>query len=395
MQYLATVLIALVLLTGRASSDPVAVLFNWDEDRCARWDIPDAPARFWRDASGSVRMIAAAEVARSSVGPEIRDLGRKCKVHFEGRGDADPARRDDRIWIASLHTADGRTIDAIGHAEFHGHDHPGTCAAAAYMPCWRNALVALQSRDSGNTFFRARPTPIAALPYAYDPAQRRRSGYFNPSNMIERDGFVYVYFFAEAYRAQQRGVCIARRPKDAGPGSWRFWDGTDFAGKFADPYADAIAAPENHVCMPLPRLAATLSSVVLQPVTGRYLAVSPMARRDAQGTRRSGIWAMQSRDLIHWTDPVLLAELPLLWVRDCRQDHVHAYPSLVDPESPDRNFATVDDRFLLTFARMKLDDSCKTGPERDLVAIEINWPATQGSVPTRQERPLGRQDPLR
>lgn len=395
MHHIATVLIALILLTGRATSEPVTVLFSWQDDRCARWDIPDAPARFWKDASGTIRMIASAEVARSSMGPDIADLRRHCRVQFEGGGDPDPSGRDDKIWIASLYTPDGRRIEAIGHAEFHGHDHPGVCDAADYMSCWRNALVALRSRDGGDRFFRAREAPIAALPYRYDPAQRRRSGYFNPSNMIERDGFVYVYFFAESYRAQRRGVCVARRPVGADPKSWRFWDGKSFEGQFADAYAQPINTPEDHVCTPLPRLTATLSSVVKQPATGRYLAVSPMTRRDPRGTRRGGMWAMQSTDLIHWTNPVLLTELPLLWARDCHQDHVHAYPSLVDPESPDRNFATVDDRFLLTFARMKLDSRCKTGPERDLVAIEVNWPESPGSVPVPRAQPRVQSDPLR
>ena len=380
---------ALALVTaGGAAADP-ALLFDWQAERCARWDIPDAPARFWRDAAGQVHMLAGNEANRESVGPDLDHLQRVCRLVHEGAQNPDPAARNDRVWIASVHTRDGVHVEALGHAEYHGHRYGDVCAADDYMSCWRNAIVALESDDGGRSFARLPGAPVAALPYRYDRTQARRSGYFNPSNMIEAGGYLYVYFFAEAYGAQRRGVCLARRPRDGDPGDWRAWDGEGFTTRFADPYAPPVTEPGRHVCTPLPGLTATLSSVVRQPATGRYLAVSPMVG-ESDGRRTAGIWAFTSTDLIHWHDRVLLAPLPLLWARDCTGSFVHAYPSLVDPDSGSRTFETVGESFWLTVVRMALDAACNVGPDRDLVRYDVSWPAQANAPPAVQAPPSDR-----
>ncbi|HCQ63921.1 MAG TPA: hypothetical protein DIU07_01520 [Rhodobacteraceae bacterium] len=365
---------------GAAAADP-ALLFDWQTERCDRWDIPDAPARFWRDASGQVHMLAGNEANRESVGPDLRHLEHVCRLVHAGAEDPDPAARNDRVWIVSVFTRDGVRIEALGHAEYHGHRHGRACAADDYMSCWRNAIVALESDDGGRSFTRVPGPPVAALPYRYDRDQSRRSGYFNPSNMIVAGDHLYFYFFAEAYGVQRRGVCLARRKLDGGPADWRGWDGQDFSIRFADPYAPGLTEPERHVCTPLPGLTAPLNSIVRQPATGRYLAVSPMVA-EIDGTRTVGFWAFTSTDLIHWRDRVLLAPMPLLWARDCADSYAHAYASLVDPDSGSRTFETVGTRFWLTLVRMSLDAKCRVGPERDLIRFDVSWPAQADAPPT-------------
>lgn len=377
-----SLLVVLLSMPAGARADP-APLFDWSTDRCARWDIPDAPARFWRDPDGAVHMLAGNDANRVSVGPDLDALERDCAVVHAGDEEADPAARNDRVWIASTHTRDGAHVEALGHAEYHGQTHPGACAAGSYMACWRNAIVALESDDGGRGFHRIPGPPVAALPYRYDPGQTRRSGYFNPSNMIEVGGYLHVYFFAETYGAQKRGVCLARRPLDGGPADWRAWDGKQFAIRFVDPYAAPVDHPERHVCAPLPGLSATLSTVVRQPATGRYLAVSPMVA-ETGGDRVAGIWAFTSTDLVHWENRVLLAPMPLLWARDCAAGFVHAYPALVDPDSPARTFDTVGETFWLTVSRMALGEDCQVGPDRDLVRFDVSWPAQANAPPVVQ-----------
>lgn len=371
---------ALLLIAGGGAMADPALLFDWTRDRCARWDIPDAPARFWRDTAGQVHMLAGNAANRQSIGPDLRHLERICDVVYAGGENPDPAARDDRVWIVSVFTRDGGHIEALGHAEYHGHQHGDACAAHDYMSCWRNAIVALESDDGGQSFHRVPGPPVASLAYRYDRNQTRRSGYFNPSNMIEAGGFLHVFFVAEAYGAQRRGTCLARRPLDGGPGDWRAWDGEGFTVRFADPYAGPVSAPERHVCAPLPGVPATLTSVVRQPATGRYLAVSPMVA-EADGRRRAGIWAYTSTDLIHWQGRVLLADMPLLWARDCTLDFANAYPALVDPDSASATFETVGERFWLTWVRMAVDDACQVGPARDLVRVDVSWPAQANAPP--------------
>ncbi len=64
-------------------------------------------------------------------------------------------------------------------------------------------------------------------------------------------------------------------------------------------------------------------------------------------------------------------ELPLLWRRDCMAPAVYGYPSLLAPESHSRNFETLEGEVWISAVRMPLDDECRVGPERDLIAWRL------------------------
>ena len=83
---------------------------------------------------------------------------------------------------------------------------------------------------------------------------------------------------------------------------------------------------------------------------------------------------MTSDDLLHWSEPALLWQAPLLWRRDCGAPAAYAYPSLLDAASPSRNFETVGASFWLYLIEMPLDAGCKVGPERDLMRMPVSWP---------------------
>ncbi len=232
------------------------VLYSWAKDRCAEWDIPDTPARLWRGPDGRLTLIAGAEVNRASVGVAPDALARDCRPRLEGPERADPAALSDRWWLASVHAQGDGRIEALVHAEYHGHAHPGACSAGAYLPCWRNAILAAASRDGGLSFTVDTAHPVAALPYPYDGGQTARSGYFSPSNMILSDGALYAFIFAEAYGAQRRGVCLIRRPVAGGASDWRAWDGAGFTARLDGRAADGRPGGEGPaVCTPLPGIA--------------------------------------------------------------------------------------------------------------------------------------------
>lgn len=350
---------------GPRVTGPVEVVFDWSRDRCARWDIPDAPARAWRVA-GQVHLIAGAEVNRAAVGPDLEEARRECAVVYQGDEKGDPAEYDDRGWIASVHVAGGTRVEALVHGEYHGNLRPERCAAAEYMACWRNAIVAAVSEDGGARFTAA--GLVAALPYRYTGVEGKRTGYFNPSNMLRVGEYLYVFVFAEEYRAQKRGACLLRRPVEGG--EWRGWDGADFTARFVDPYREDVVDPSAHVCAPIPGLGGTVSSVVRRE-GGGYLAVMPMV-----GAAGSGIYAVQSEDLIQWSAPALLWAAPLLWRRDCGAGFAYAYPSLIDPESGSADFDTVGEDFWLYLTRMVVGADCAVGAERDLTRMRVSWPAT-------------------
>ena len=56
-----------------------------------------------------------------NVGPDLVHLQHRCVIVYRGRGNNDPGAYDDRSWITSLWTSDGRTIWAVIHNEFQGH----------------------------------------------------------------------------------------------------------------------------------------------------------------------------------------------------------------------------------------------------------------------------------
>jgi hypothetical protein len=356
---------------GPSVVGPPEVVFDWSRERCARWDIPDAPARAWRLPSGEVALLAGSEATRASRGTGLDLLERNCAVLHKGAHADDPGAYDDRSWLASTHAFDQR-VEALAHVEFHGHLRPSLCRGA-YAACWANAIVALESTDGGRSFARATPAFVAGLPYRYDGRAGRRIGYFNPSNILQLGDALHVFVFAESWKAQRRGVCLLQRPLDGDAGDWRAWDGSAFTIRFADPYREVIADPSRHVCTPLPGLTSTISSVVRHERTGRFLAVTPGELPGPDGVPRRGIWWTVSDDLVHWSRLELLHEVPLLWRRDCDAPAAFAYPSLIDDDSASGNFESVDDRFWLYLVEMHIDEVCRVGPRRDLIRMPVSW----------------------
>jgi hypothetical protein len=96
------------------------------------------------------------------------------------------------------------------------------------------------------------------------------------------------------------------------PGSWRAWDGYDFTIRFANPYQETIAKPEEHVCTPL--YAGTADSLVQHACSGIFIATQS-APNDRFGGP-AGFYIQVSRDLLHWSKPTLLVKLSDLRATD-------------------------------------------------------------------------------
>lgn len=165
--------------TAASLSDPVLVIageeeivFDWTTDRCDFEDIPDLPARAFRDAQDQTQLIATHFVARRSIGANLNDLTHDCAVILNSDSNAEPSLYSDKSWIASLYTVDGSTVYALIHNEYQGHTHSGQCPSGKYFNCWYNALTMAVSTDGGASFTR---TP-AARSFRGDPALSLRAG---------------------------------------------------------------------------------------------------------------------------------------------------------------------------------------------------------------------------
>jgi len=373
---------ALCLLASAAAAEPrlevppgaapEAVLLH-ARDACDKTDVPDVPARAWRDAENRVHLIASHSTNRRLSGSSLDDLRPDCAIVHEGSRSSAPEHHDDRVWIAAIHTEDGRTIHALGHNEFHGQKRPDLCPAARYRECWANAITALLSADGGRHFTRAEPSAyVAGPPYRYRGDLGRRQGIFQPSNIVAFEGFLYAFVWAEALGAQKRGPCLMRTRDIADPGAWRAHDGRGFSVRFADPYRDPIDDPAAHVCNPVDpgRLFATVHSLNRHRESATWIALTAGSRKSTNGETQTGIWWMTSPDLLRWSAPRLLWAAPLLTHLDCARDTAFYYPSLLDPRSPDRNFGTVGDSAHLYLTRLNLT-GCRITWDRDLVRLPV------------------------
>ncbi|MBP2314236.1 hypothetical protein [Azospirillum soli] len=365
----------------RATVPPGAQLetvYDHGTQACEAWDVPDAPARAWKGADGTVHLLAAHLRARTLNGPSLNAVRHDCRVVYESKKQDDPARYDDMGWLASPYSPDGTTIYALVHNEYHGHKRRDLCPAGDYMACWWNALTLSVSTDGGKSFGPARY--VAGVPYRFRGDLGRRAGLFGPSNIVEHEGWYYAMSFAEKLGAQKRGVCLMRTRDLADPASWRGWDGRNFTVRFLDPYAEGKADPAAHACAPLPsdRLPFTVTGLVRHRATGQFVAVMAGQRAERPGAEPvSGVWTSTSANLVNWSKPRLAWAAPLLTHKDCADRETFYYPSILDPDAMSRNFEDTDGDAFLYLTRIT-QSRCKASRDRDLVRIMIRVSPADG-----------------
>jgi hypothetical protein len=344
----------------QVESGPTPALLD-QRSVCDGSDVSDAPARAIRLVDGTVQLYATDQVNRVNTGPDLLHLEHRCAVVYRGSGKDDPADYDDRSWIASPWTPDGRTIWAVVHNEFHGHLRAGLCPTGRYMDCWFNALTLAVSHDGGRHFERALSDAIvAALPYRFNQVGLGHHGYFSPSNIVSVGGYQYMFAFATTAGAQKNGNCLLRTDAIERAHSWRGWDGAGFVAEFVDPYTTSVQ-PEQHVCAPVDvgRLRWPVTSLVRHAPSGLFIA---LMLNTAPG---GGVFYATSPDLLSWSVPALLLDVTGRQAWRCGDPDPIAYPSLLDPESPSRNFETVGAKALLFATRFEAD-RCKPGMLRRL-----------------------------
>jgi hypothetical protein len=354
---------------------PPEVVFHWATAACEPTDIPDAPARAFRDFRGRAVLLASHDVTRRMIGPDLNSLRHDCKVVMGSRSDLHPSRFADREWLAAPYTRDGKRIFALVHDEYHGHSHPGRCPSGNRQKCWVNTLTLAVSNNGGRSFRHAHRPPrqlVASLPYRYKP-DSGPWGLFAPSNIIYRreDHHYYALMRAEEIGDQASGVCLMRTRHLSRPSSWRAWNGQSFSVKFIDPYRSRSRSPGAHVCQPVAKqeIAKMTQSLTFNTYFNKFLLVG-LVVKPRKG--RSGVYFSVSSDLIHWTEAKLVMEAETPQTYRCGDPAPIRYPSVLDPTSVSRNFATTGSRPYLYFTRWNLA-GCRRGPDRDLIRVPIEF----------------------
>jgi hypothetical protein len=332
---------------------PKELVFD-TKNSCEQIDIPDAPARAFRDDHNLVHLIATHYVARAMIGPNLNQLRHDCHVIYRSPKDPDPSHFQDNNWLYSFYTIDGHRVAALVHSEYDADEIPGMCATPRDPNnCWWNTVTFAQSLDGGYSFSVPAPPGnlVAAVPYTYQVGNRASAyGYNAPTNIVKAGGYYYSLINNWPYKAQQYGPCLIRASDVFDPRSWQAWDGKSFTIRFADPYREKIVKAEDHVCAPVfPGNAETL----VQHVSTGAFVVMQLAVDGRFGP--PGFYIQGSRDLIHWSSPSLLVKMTDLRAMDGTGNWTYDYVSLLDPASTDRNFSTVTDTPYLYYVRSDAD----------------------------------------
>jgi hypothetical protein len=376
--------------TGIRQTAPEQRVFDWTFDRCESIDIPDAPARAFRDATGHTQLLASHYVTRRMVGFDLNGVRHSCAVLLTSQGNPDPSAYDDRQWITAPYTLDGQTIYTLLHNEYQGWNH-NQCDFTTGPNIWKCFFASLgfaKSTDGGRTYVKT-PAPsgvVAGASYPY-AANSGPQGIVQPSNIVYRpDGYYYVLAGAYPYGAQQAGTCLLRTHTLNDPTSWRAWDGTGFSVRFIDPYAEPSEPPAAHVCAPVsPNEIGTMSeSLTYNTYFGKYMLVGMNNGPDpATGAQVNGVFYSLSDDLIHWQLRTLLMQAESGSTFQCGQPNPIKDPSLLFPGSPSRNFEITSQNNYLYFTRWNIiyySGGCYESLDRDLIRIPITLSAARGPV---------------
>lgn len=361
---------------GFEVSGPEEVVFDWSTDRCEELDIPDLPARAFRDQNGQVHLISSHTSVRRFLGPALNDVTHDCTVVMTPHFDADPSMFNDVEWIGATYTEDGSTIYAIVHNEFQGWSHPGYCSTPfGTADCWYNGLTLAVSTDAGLSYEHPLAPPLhlvaaSSLQYENDMGPH---GIFQPSSIVRHDdGYYYTMFHRVRRPAPDRydqWACLVRTPDLADPDAWRFWNGVAFDGIFVNPYTDGVVDPADHDCTAIDRddISDMTQSLTYSEYLGQYILTGSGIATD--GTT-AGFFFAFSDDMIEWTTRELVLERDLPWtVQDPNAPH-YLYPSLLDPESTARSFDRVGKTAYIYFTR---NNRAPGGLDRDMLRVPVEF----------------------
>jgi hypothetical protein len=304
------------------------------------------------------------------LGPSLNELHVTCQMIMGSSLDPAPANFNQREWIASLYTRDGGDVVALVHEEYHG-TTPGKCAPAEPTSCWYNAISFARSYDGGRSFQQPPPPAqlVAASPYRFTPGVHP-TGVFSPSNIVRngRDGLYYAMVVSRKPTGYS-GTCLIRTADPFKPSTWRAWGGSDFTVRFVDPYRTS-GVPG--VCTPVarPEIASMHESLTYNTYLQRFMLVGLASAPGPDGRLVSGVYFSLSSDLVNWSPRKLLMRATPVQQLRCGGPKPIAYPSLLDPASPSRTFATTGRRPYLYFTLFN-HAGCKLGLDRDLVRVPV------------------------
>ena len=329
------------------------VIFDSDVSGCDNHHLPDSPARAFRNAQGKMVMFAPNFQNRAFVGYGFNSLKPDCDSRFMAAGKASPDLLDDRTWLQAIYTNDGQNVYALGSASFMPYRHDMPCKdRTKRTDCWINGLVTLKSTNGGKTFdYLGNPPHHAPFPppKPYRDDRKRAPSYVTVTNIISWQNYLYAIVWRRADNWEESRNCLVRAPAND-PSRWDVWNGTEF--EEAATLTDAGWSVRQTECARVgPVGVSSIRGLVRDEASNTFITVYLHRIRKKDQPDVSGFFYSTSSDLKNWSAPKLLYAQPLRRDADEGEPFV-AYPSIIDDDSMDRLYGTVDDQASLVFVRL-------------------------------------------
>ncbi|MBC8184624.1 hypothetical protein H8E88_26310, partial [candidate division KSB1 bacterium] len=338
------------------------IVFDWTTDKCEDLDIPDAPARAFRDADGNVQLIASHYVNIRMIGPDLASVEKDCNIIMNSDLDSDLSQHNNYEWLHGFYTEDGSTIYSIVHNE--------NIPCGDWSSCWYNTLTFATSVDTGRTYTHE-PAPnhfLAGIPYQY--AYGAPMGIFGGSSPVFNpdDDYYYVLVHLEEYELQDWGTGVIRTQTLSDPDSWRGWDGSGFNVEFVDPYNETVSDPADHILEPVSRdnIGKMSSSLTYNTYFEKFMVVG-------KDWTSGGFAYSLSDDLINWSEKVALFPGPINQAGDLVVGWGAGgvlYPEIIDPADTTRNFENPGQEPYLYFTKW---NEAANSLDRDLVRVQVRF----------------------
>ncbi len=335
------------------------IVYDYSVSKCNLIDIPDAPARVFRDASGKVNLMASHYTSWRMRGNSLTSLTKDCNSVMTSHQDTDPSKFNNNEWISSTYTTDGVNIHALIHEEY--------VPCGNWLNCWYNGITYASSADSGKTYthITAPGNLVAASPYQSPyPTTHTPFGIFGGSNIIKKNGYYYAMVHLEAHLLQQAGTGIIRTSTLNDPTSWRGWDGSGYNVQFVNPYTQSGYNPVDKVLAPVSydNIAKMCASLTFNTYFNKYMVVD-YTTGVINGVTIWGFYYALSDDLINWSSKRLILQTSSSWAAGGSN-----YPSIIDHNDTTRNFEQAGQTCYLYYTKWNSGTY-----DRDLVRIPVTF----------------------
>lgn len=344
---------------GAPIAGTAEMIFDYSINKCNTIDIPDAPARAFRDAAGKINLIASHYTTWRMTGANFTSLIKDCTPVMNSHQDSDPATFDNNEWIVAPYTADGINIHALVHNEY------VPCGNATN--CWYNSITSVSSADSGKTYTHVTAPNhlVAASPYQSPyPSIHAPFGIFGGSNIIKKDGYYYAMVHLETHLLQEWGAGIMRTNNLNDPTSWRGWDGTGYNVEFVNPYTQSGYNNADKIMTPVSRdnIGKMCASLTYNTYFGKYMVVD-YTTGVINGSTIWGFYYALSDDLITWSSKRLILQTSSTWAAGGSN-----YPSIIDHADTSRNFERAGQTCYLYYTKWNSGTY-----DRDLLRIPVTF----------------------